>query len=281
MKIMNMELQQAVAAVTTNDIFKKMIKANKTIDKRNFLRMLNVDVKTVTPIYFNEQVYKKNEHSNNWFLFLDKEFLIVGILLGNTWKKDYSEYEYYMPQQSSSSFKYQVVKNRKKLTEASYHILMITPEMQFQEKWTIKESKPLITSAKKAENKAREARESLQRRLLEYKRNKYDNLLTNERAKEMITELILYLSSHMFQEDKITNFSEKSYEAFGWHNNNIFDTIVFASKVANQLHINILEYEKEKTSEYYREDWSYELNRIRESKIKIAKAYSSFELGEV
>ena len=253
------EINQAVAAVTTNDIFKKMIKANKSINKRNFLRMLNVDVKTVTPIYFNDKVYNKNKHKDCWFLFLDKEYRIMGILFENTWNKEFSQYE-----------SYKETKNRKRLTEQAYHILMITPEMQFPKKWTIKESKPKLSDEQKVINAQRKNFENLKNRLIEYKRNKYDRLLTNERAMEMIQEMLNYLTAFLFQENKISNFREKSYKAFGWHDLDIFEATRLLSQIAKELHRSIQNYEKEKSLTLFSD---LEYNKILDVKVQIATAY--------
>lgn len=278
---MALELKQAVAAVTTNDVFKRMLKANSTIDKRNFLRLLNVDVNTVTPIYFNRQKYKKDEHQNNWFLFLDEQFRLIGMLLGSQWNENHSQYEWYTRGMPTIYDKYKVVKNRINMQKVAYHILMITPEMQFPEKWTIKESKPFISKEQQLINQRKKEKEDLQWRLTEYKRNKYENLLSNERTMEMAKELVTYLASKMFEENDSQKFTELNKQAFGWYSNNVFDSLKYAGEYARDLIESIKNHEKEMKSEHYDLKWSWEINRIRESKVKIAKAYKVFGLGEV
>jgi hypothetical protein len=119
-----MNLQQVIAMSDTNLFFIEVIKRNfnNTISgrflKRDFIDKLRVNLGKIKPVYFTFEKYIKKQHENNLFIFINKELKIIGILKGNTWDESaFSKYE--------KIDKYHINKNRKHLSAASEHILMI------------------------------------------------------------------------------------------------------------------------------------------------------------
>ncbi|MNM22978.1 hypothetical protein D3C81_333660 [compost metagenome] len=209
------DIRQAVAMATTNDIFKKIVESpGKTINKRTFLSMLGVDMKTVTPIYFNEQKYSKNEHSECIFLFADEQFRLYGVFEGNKWANKYSDFEYYMAGTGYS----QVIKNFKQVSEAAFHILMITPEMRTL-KGKIQEIK-----RQTSKNKERDKRDKLEDRLYKFRNRKYAEV-THEEVMRRLQYMVTYYTERMFDENTYQTLREPFYKACGWSVNSTFQAI--------------------------------------------------------
>ncbi|MNV06052.1 hypothetical protein D3C71_964140 [compost metagenome] len=243
------DIRQAVASATTNDIFKKIVHApGKTINKREFLRVLGVDMKTVTPIYFNEQKYIKREHSECIFLFTDKEFKLYGVLEGNKWTDKYSDFEYY----TAGAGYNQVIKNFKQMTESAFHILMITPEMRTLV-GKIKHSKH-----QPVKNTERDKKDELENRLHKFRTRKYTKVSHDEVMKKL-QYMVSYLSKNMFNQELFQGLREPFRKVDGWGISNMFQAINKLVETSEQYINKYDELQKEMNSESYA--WFVENNR--------------------
>lgn len=242
--MMVLDFEQMVAEVTTNKVFKQVIKRfGVSIDKREFLRYLKVDVKTVEPIYFNEMKYSKNEHGECLFIFLDKEYNIMGILKGNTWEEHkVSIFEHY-----HKNPKYGVIKNRKNLTEKAYHILMITPEMQVNK--NIQPSKPKYTPDQLEKIKARNYKYNLESRLTKYKEEKYKNT-TDEEFRLKLQEMINIVCENLYNEKFIERRKNKLKKDF-YSIRTSFDLMKKLAELGSNYEDDLIRYNEIKNKDNY------------------------------
>jgi hypothetical protein len=165
--------------LTGNQILKGMINKIWKEGRTYFIKKLHVDIENCNPINVKELKYTKDQ-KENLFFFLDNNLKILMVLKGSEYKKEWSNY---------GAFPYDVPWNRKNIEPLSTYVLMITPEM-------IKEYKPhKITSHRRSNT----AKENLAIRLKEYK-NKKNQMYSHEQMKEMITEIMSFLTANIFQD---------------------------------------------------------------------------------
>lgn len=146
---------------------KELIRSS-TKDKRDkMIKFLKVE-NNVKPIIFNDMKYSKALHENNMFMFLDDDLQVIGFLKGNEWNEKWRDYEAYSA--GNNNYTFEVIKNRKNMTEKAAYILMFTPEMMKNKGYSIK------TSNRKSNQHA----EDLKRRLEKYKKNKHSDITYNQ-----------------------------------------------------------------------------------------------------
>lgn len=220
---MTVELQQAVYATQTNYVLKRMINNfdnSLRNDKTRFIKFLNVDIKNCEPIYFNDMKYSKARHENCRFFFLDEEFKIIGILRGNLWNESVvEEYEHYSYRKKSTFNQDGIIKNRKNLTEAATHILMITKEME--NKLASRAIKPKPRFISKAE-----AKKELLYRLTDYKRDKFKDV-DHEEIIVMLKQIMNYFMDELLtyrELEKEEKFCRKFHDPI-WFAGGISDLI--------------------------------------------------------
>lgn len=235
------ELHNAVYETQTNWILKKLIYSMRYIPKygqskaSKLIKLLQIDISKCEPIYFNGQAYKKSEHENNYFLFIDNEFKLMGILLGNSWDKDFEDIEQY---EWTKPYSYgdHIKKNRKNLTEGATHILMFTPEMKVKRK-----AKPRPVGYKNQKDYKRE----LESRLSRYKKEKYDSL-TIEDCQNIIREAIAFFTNKLWTLGDRKAQYKYVYQFRNpiWYANDISDCIRWLAEQARELQDKIDEFER-------------------------------------
>jgi hypothetical protein len=158
LKKREIDLNQAVYLSESRDLFMKIVSSMRKDKKRYILDYLKVNLKSVEPVYFNMIQFNKKKHDGCVFLFIDKDFKIVGTLVGSLdWDYSCRNFEDYHA--SASNSKYSVKKNRKNMTLLSHHILMFTPEMR---KFRVKNFSQRV--------------QNIRERLFEYKIKKYEQV---------------------------------------------------------------------------------------------------------
>lgn len=262
------ELHNAVWSVQTNYILKKLA---KTLYNRESYRnkmpklvsLLKVDIQTCTPIYFNEMVYKKKEHEECHFLFLDKDFKLMAILEGNGRdEKVFSNIEYYEWDRGYGG--YEVKKNRKNLTAEATHILMITPEMRTYVKKNKPKAQPRFLSKKAA-------KDSLNSRLAKYKKAKHESLSIEE-CKAILVEALSYFSSKMFLSKEEQLKIARHFKKPIWFADSVTDLIRGVSDIAKDFNYESEKHERAKErGSLYEFDWAGEALRKLKADIGILK----------
>lgn len=195
------------------EILKKALK-RKTYDKnkRMLLSALKVNPSTCNVLYFfSHTPYKRKEMINDTFLFLDKEYKILGVLKGSTWDKDWENFEDYRQEESNYRHSFSTKKTRKELTERAFHILRFPAKDHL--------TKPIQvimhTPKQQAYDKQQKQREELkllevskQERLKQYKIKKYE-YLTFEEVNQLASDLMVYISQYIHRQDDMENVGEK------------------------------------------------------------------------
>lgn len=233
------ELTDAVWSVQTNYILKRLAINLRTQNKYDirlsqFVRLLKVDIENCTPIYFNGMTYKKKEHGDNFFLFLDNNFKLMAILQGNERdEKEFSKLEFWDWERGYG--RHEVKKNRKNLTEKATHILMITPEMRTWGKYKPK-PQPRFVSRK-------DAKDDLNDRLRKYKKKKHEEI-TIEECKEILTKALLYFTTKMFEPKEEQRKIAQHFKQPIWFANNVPDLIRGVQDIVNDLNNRLEEIER-------------------------------------
>ena len=276
------ELRNAVFATQPNYILKQVIRdlnhKNAYYGESNaakLIKLLQINPATCVPIYFNEMTYKKKEHEKNFFLFLDEEFRLMGILKGNTHKEEFNEIERYSSG-NDFAFSFSVIKNRKNLTAKATHILMITPEMR-----SIKEKKykPLGKTNHKRE---------LEYRLKQYKIDKYKNMDDVE-VQRIIESSLMVCTKNLFNPIKRAELVVKLNKVFGWHRSEdeLHGHIADISQLAHtyqRTKINNDEYLKRRglvsNDQDEHNEFNWHFGELNGAKVKISQIKKALE-GEI
>ena len=164
--------------------------------KDNFVRFLKVDVENYHPINFTDETYRKSVNENDLFLFISRGNKLIGILKGNEYRSYYKKFV-------DNSFYDMKNNNRKNYKLMAYRILMIPDK---DRTFTIKKDKY-----------EEEKQPSIQKRLVQYKKNK--RIVSNEKAYEYAKNSIKVFSNFLSssKEDqkeiirKIREFNNKKY----------------------------------------------------------------------
>lgn len=258
----------------TNQLLKMMLskikKANNWDNKKQKLvEYLKVDVEKVQPIDFTNQKYKKADHENNLFLFIDKDMLLVGILNGNEWKKEQTQdFENYYPYPQYNVGRV-VIKNRKNMEEKAAFVLMLTPEMR------TKSPKQRIRSNSKFTYK-----DDLKIRLTEYKKNKYERM-PHDRVLSMVKEMVSGLNEVLFDDEKTKELLNRFRSVTGFYNDityivrSIVDAGVTYDKSYKEYHRVLEVFKKEAITES--DFWiRSSKNDMDKAKLEIIKWYKLF-----
>lgn len=262
------ELREAIFSVQTNYIFKRMLMNINSSYRKNFVKELRVDVQTIEPIYFNGQKYKVKDHKDNYFLFIDKDFKLIGMLIGSTWNKDWENYEAYdMKRSWNGKYSSVVVKNRSNMSEIATHILMITPDMRAPFKKRVpKKGNPRFINS-------RNARKSLQFRLKKYKLSKHKEI-SNEQVLETSRQLITYFAHHMFNPEMEEILVNKKPSSRWFSINSIAELIKDVADLASNFNNRLDQYKK---SSKFSKDWA--LRELADVKVEIIN-YKNTYFGE-
>lgn len=166
----------------TNQILKNMVSKINKSQKRNFVRLLGIDVQTYEP---TNMVFNKYKASlkDNIFLYIDEKYNLLGVLKGNDGFKTYSKYTTY--DKYLTNYPY----NRKHLTQQSKYILMIDKE-------DIKEN----LNYKSLNNKKLNHKQELRKRLEKYKTDKNEKYSHDDILKIM-QEILSFCNSNLFMSE--------------------------------------------------------------------------------
>lgn len=261
----NQELKEMVFSVQTNYIFKEMLKNVSKSYRQRFVKELRVDVQTIEPIYFNSQRYKSKDHKDSYFLFIDKDFRLIGMLKGSSWDKDWENYEAYsMKRNWHNEYSRAVIKNRTNMQDIATHILMVTPEMKAPFKKRVpKKGTPRFIDR-------RIAYRDLQGRLKKFKLRKHKEI-SNDQIMEICKKLITYFTQHMFDPEMEKILIDKKPSSRWFSINNISELIKDVADLSSKFHERLNEYNG--TSSFSR-DWAYrELTELRVEIINYKNAY--------
>lgn len=116
-------LRQVMESTEPKEIFMKALKKHNETFVRHMIDILKIDVKTVQPIYIHKHIKYTRKFAHNIFMFLDKEYQVLGYLRGNTWSDDFHRAEDYQKPKKHEHYK-RVHKKREVMWEKAYHILM-------------------------------------------------------------------------------------------------------------------------------------------------------------
>ncbi|MDY3800622.1 MAG: hypothetical protein SOZ95_01095, partial [Bacilli bacterium] len=161
----NLMLKQLLSGMAKGGTFNKS-------KKDNFVRFLKIDVENYHPIDFTDETYRKSVNENDLFLFISRGNKLIGILKGN-------EYRSYYKRFVDNSFYDMKNNNRKNYKLAAYRILMIPDKDR--------------TFVIKKDKYEEEKQPSIQKRLVQYKKNKC--IVSNEKAYEYAKNSIKVFSN--------------------------------------------------------------------------------------
>lgn len=265
------DLREAVFSVQTNYVFKRALRnINKRrmdrSSRKEFIKLFSVDVQNVEPIYFNGQKYSVKLHKNNLFLFLNRDFEIIGILKGSSWYKEWEKFENYSARKSwHNKDSKAVIKNRINMEAIATHILMITPDMQidFKKKHN---SKPFPRFISKDE-----ARRKLNKRLYEYKLKKHESFNHNQ-IMDKTKELITLFTNSLFDKEKEKQLLAKKLSFRSSFINSVPNLIEDVARLSEKYWDNYQRLQKAK--HVYGNQWAKEtVESIKIELISYFKAY--------
>jgi hypothetical protein len=176
-------LQQAVESAEPKLIFLKVLKQLEKRDKkRDVLQMLGIDVQKSNPTYIHKHFpYKRKEYKDNMFIYVDKQYRIMGFLRGTERELDWERLEHWDAVNNISNQGYSrvdIVKNKKNLWEQAYHILMIDKselgKVSVKKEYQISDDNNIKAQRKNWENMYKK---NLSEKLSEYRKKKYKNLI--------------------------------------------------------------------------------------------------------
>jgi len=268
-----MEIQQAVASVTTNNIFKKVVENLGNISKRDFLRFFQVDLKTVEPFYHIGGYSKM--YDNNTFLFIDKEFKVIGMLKGNKWDNNQSGLEFYNP--NHNNMYGGVIKNWKNMKNLAYYILMFTPEMKMSKQ--IKSLKVFNKDKELIEkNSKRNKQQDLNNRILSFRIRKYDSI-SHEELLTMSTQMMEYLVSIMFKPTEFEFYKPELRKIIGWHVDNQFSALEYLTKSIREYMTYYERWIGEKKSIHYTLSYDFTKSYVDQNKIQLMQYWKILKKG--
>lgn len=216
-------LRQMIESVEPKKIFINLLSKMNDVQKRHLLSALNVDVKTVQPTYFHKHyIYKKREHSNNAFLFIDEEYRIIGMLKGSKWNSEYFVFEKYDKKSTKNQYgKFVIEKNRNTMTQKAFHILMfshsqmkelniqIINHTELQKSFNLKSKNRFNKNFAKEE--VRVLSFDFKNKLANYREKKYE-CLTHDEVSKMALDVIVFLSNNA--KKAIPNIELKMSQSF-------------------------------------------------------------------
>jgi hypothetical protein len=202
------------------EILRKLLKKKKKSwgnrRKRKFLSALQIDVKNCNPHYmFHNTPFKRKEMENDTFLFIDKDYKILGVLKGSKWNKEWEEFEDF--KSGNGSYSFEIKKNRKSLSQRAFHILRFSQKEQLRKVIRIidhdYDQRNVIENRQKRFEKPdnyfhHQQYQKLEYRLRAYKIKKY-SYVSFEQIKKMCSDLMVYLSQHIHCPENIPNIDEK------------------------------------------------------------------------
>jgi hypothetical protein len=174
----------------TNLLLKKVIRNWSNHLKSSFVHETEIDIEKCHPEDFTNKKYNYNKHIDDWFLFIDNNYRLIGLLKGSDRQNFYDKYE--------DDPLGLTAKNRKHLRDySSLKFVLRVPETKCNYK-SNKEIKREKGFNKKYFPTKYEAKRRLRDRLEEYKRNKYNNINNIEM---MTQNLIGYLNGLLFKDN--------------------------------------------------------------------------------
>ncbi|MFW6242654.1 MAG: hypothetical protein ACOC2W_00685 [bacterium] len=235
----------------TNLLLKKVVSNADRYNKNNLINVMKVDVENCHPINFENETYSYKQHGNCLFLYIDEDYQVMGILKGSTHKKEFSNAESY---DNNPNWYNGIIKNRKHLEPKAKYILMFTPSMRTY--------KPKHNNRKR--NKSH--KDKLQERLLEYKKQKYNNI-NHQQLILMSKSLLNYFVDNLFTSNE-TQILEKVKKVDYWNSDNLTDVIQTFSNIVKDYKRYYDESQQEIFSNYYE-------SNLKNQKIKIIKWYKT------
>ena len=196
---------------------------------------------------FKDQKYIKAEMENDMFLFFRNNSLL-GMLIGNERKKKFNEFDSNYTEEFENYNDNRLIRNRKNYTNLSDYIIRIKKsDMKLPRK---------IYHRPTNEN-------SLNNRLAEYKRNKY-NSITHEQIQDMIQKVITKISTNIF------NQLPAEYKRLKWYSVNSYAELLeaFSKDVADY----IASYKTLTNKDYFR--FESAKNDYDNNKVQIIKFYN-------
>ena len=205
-------LRQSVESVYPKEIFIKVLYSHSAQFRRSIVSVLGVDVKTVNPIYIHKHIKYTRRFAHNMFMFLDKDYGILGYLKGNKWDENWASAEDY-EKQKKGYYSRRVQKTRDALWARAFHILMFDAseidKVEVKNFNTVR-NKNLLELQRHRESEILKA--SLPNRIFTYKCNKYKRV-DEEELMNMMSQVLfkasLNLSKTQAELEKDVFFSQK------------------------------------------------------------------------
>jgi hypothetical protein len=171
-------LRQSIESVEPKEIFVKVLRLHEESQRRSIISVLGVDVKTCNPIYMHQDLkFKRKEHKKNMFLYIDKDYKVIGFTLGSYWNSDWAYAEDYS---KATTTKYltrnSVAKTRLSMWKRSFHILMFherETSKVYIENHFVNNFRGINHLEKSRNRECDSIKASLDGRLLRYKDKKY------------------------------------------------------------------------------------------------------------
>jgi hypothetical protein len=203
-------LRQSIEFLEPKSILKKVLSKKSEMKRRKMLKVLSVDVKQVQPIYIHKHIpYKRKLYQNNMFMFIDNEYKIIGFLKGNDWDEKWKDAEDYTQQRHGYfGYSHSVIKNRKNMTEKSFHILMFE-QKDFVDLNIVRAKndyyRNMNTLKIERDNVVKNLLATLDSRLIEYKVKKYAHI-SGDKLTSMLGEMMVFVSQQIVE--PTMNFSK-------------------------------------------------------------------------
>jgi hypothetical protein len=201
-------LRQSVESVEPRELFLKVYNKKDYDKRREVLKVLRVDVKNIQPIYIHQHFkYKRKEYKENWFMYVDENYKIIGFTKGAEWDSSWMKAEDYDKLSRGYNSRNTVIKTRKKMWERSFHILMFKAE-------DIKDFQIGISSHYDLRGKntheierrksCSQLKQTLSERIFVYRDNKYKDI-SNDDLISMIGKMLVVVSQDIVDGGKTYN----------------------------------------------------------------------------
>ncbi len=169
-------MRQLVESVEPKQILMKVFKSHDENFKRRVINILGIDIQKVNPIYIHSHEPYIRKWAKNMFLFLDKEYRVMGFLMGSKWDSNWEYTEDYKKSMKKRWHRYSIDKTREALSSKAFHILMfeetqmgvkLSPSKNLRGVNLLKRERDLVINQIKS---------TMEDRLFDYRKKKYSHL---------------------------------------------------------------------------------------------------------
>ena len=231
------------------------------VRRRSLIEDLKVDLENCESCKVFKEKYTKKLYGNDLFLFINKDFRLIGCTIGAIYQKEFEQYACYY---KYSNFR----KNRSGLEEHAKLVIRIPAEARVYSK---RFNKKYTSVSPKLP--------SLQARLIDYK-NKKNEKVNDEMVIGMIEKVNNYIIKNLRNEEALNVFKKVSYDTKGGALLRIFGSEVetYESKLRN-LNEEKESYKARKIEWKAKESWS--LKPYDDAKMEIIDWFKCANLEEV